>query len=83
MFGEREQMVLFTLRPLRVVYVFRVLSILHHLEYIRRILAIVKHGSGLLVSVLCLLLFTILVFASFGISVWQALDVRGCEMIFA
>ena len=70
-FGQGDNLVEFTLRPLRLVQIFKVLTVFRHLSYIRRILKTYRDGAELMISVLAMLLFTILLFASLGISIFR------------
>lgn len=70
-FGSRESMVLFTLRPLRLIQLLKVLSCLRHFVYVKHIVKAARQGSPLIGTVLGLLTFVVLFFAALALSVFQ------------
>jgi len=66
-FGPREDTVVLTLRPLRLLLIFKVLGTLEHLTYVKYLVKACKQGAALMTTVALLLAFFVLFFATLGI----------------
>jgi len=76
-FGSRESLALFTLRPLRLMQLLKVLSCLRHFVYVKHIVKAVRQGAPLIATVTGLLAFVILFFAALSLSVFDRKPVYG------